>query len=123
MEKLYLWIALAPLIGAIIAGLFGKQIGKTGAHLATIAGVGFSTIASMMVLKYLVIDGGDAYNASVKVHPVCVHTPQSTCPRDKPNFSCSGDKHRNERDRLKLIILCPRKLRQSARKQSSHSLL
>jgi NADH-quinone oxidoreductase subunit L len=65
MENLYLWIALAPLIGAIIAGLFGKQIGKTGAHLATIAGVGFSTVASMMVLKYLVVDGGEAYNASV----------------------------------------------------------
>jgi len=65
MEKLYLWIALAPLIGAIIAGLFGKQIGKAGAHLVTIAGVGFSTIASMMVLKYLVVDGGEAYNASV----------------------------------------------------------
>jgi NADH-quinone oxidoreductase subunit L len=65
MENLYLWIALAPLIGAIIAGLFGKQIGKTGAHLATIAGVGFSTVASMMVLKYLVVDGGETYNASV----------------------------------------------------------
>ena len=65
MENLYLWIALAPLIGAIVAGLFGKQIGKTGAHLATIAGVGFSTVASMMVLKYLVVDGGQAYNASV----------------------------------------------------------
>jgi NADH-quinone oxidoreductase subunit L len=65
MENLYLWIALAPLFGAIIAGLFGKQIGKTGAHLITIAGVGFSTVASMMVLKYLVVDGGQAYNASV----------------------------------------------------------
>ncbi|PCJ50909.1 MAG: NADH-quinone oxidoreductase subunit L [Gammaproteobacteria bacterium] len=65
MEKLYLWIAIAPLIGAIIAGLFGKQIGKTGAHIVTIAGVGFSTIASMFVLKYLALDGGEAYNASV----------------------------------------------------------
>jgi len=65
MENLYLWIVLAPLIGAIIAGLLGKQIGRTGSHLVTIAGVGFSTIASMIVLKYLVVDGGEAYNASV----------------------------------------------------------
>lgn len=65
MENLYLWIVLAPLLGAIIAGLLGKQIGRTGSHLVTIAGVAFSTVASMWVLKYLVVDGGEAYNASV----------------------------------------------------------
>jgi len=65
MENYYLWIVLAPLLGAIIAGLLGKQIGRTGAHLVTIAGVAFSTVASMMVLKYLLVDGGEAYNASV----------------------------------------------------------
>ncbi len=65
MENLYLWIILAPLIGAIIAGLLGKQIGRTGSHLITIAGVAFSTVASIMVLKYLLVDGGEAYNGSV----------------------------------------------------------
>ncbi len=65
MENYYLWIVLAPLIGAIVAGLLGKQIGRTGAHIVTIAGVAFSTVASVMVLKYLLIDGGEAYNASV----------------------------------------------------------
>jgi len=65
MEKLYLWIVLAPLIGAITAGLLGKQIGRTGSHLVTIAGVGFSTVASMFVLKYLLLDGGEAYNANL----------------------------------------------------------
>ncbi|MCP3674283.1 MAG: NADH-quinone oxidoreductase subunit L, partial [Gammaproteobacteria bacterium] len=65
MEKLYLWIVLAPLIGAIIAGLFGKQIGRAGSHVVTIAGVAFSTVASMLVMKHLLIDGGEAYNASV----------------------------------------------------------
>ena len=65
MEKLYLWIVLAPLIGAIIAGLLGKQIGRRGSHIITIVGVAFSTGASMMVLKYLLFDGGQAYNASV----------------------------------------------------------
>ena len=65
MEKLYLWIVLAPLIGAIVSGLLGKQIGRAGSHIVTIAGVGFSTVVSMFVLKYLTVDGGEAYNASV----------------------------------------------------------
>ena len=38
MENFYLAIPLAPLLGAIIAGLFGKQIGRVGAHTVTILG-------------------------------------------------------------------------------------
>lgn len=64
MEKLYLWIVLAPLIGAIVAGIFGKQIGRAGAHWVTILGVAFSTIASMYVLSVM-LDGGAVYNGSV----------------------------------------------------------
>jgi len=64
MEKLYLWIVLAPLLGAIIAGLLGKQIGRAGAHVVTILGVAFSTIASIYTLSYL-LDGGESYNGSV----------------------------------------------------------
>ncbi|NNJ72128.1 MAG: NADH-quinone oxidoreductase subunit L, partial [Enterobacterales bacterium] len=64
MEKLYLWIVLAPLLGAIIAGLLGKQIGRAGAHVVTILGVAFSTLASMYTLSYL-LDGGETYNGSV----------------------------------------------------------
>jgi hypothetical protein len=39
MQSIYLTIALAPLAAAIIAGLFGKAIGKAGAHRVTILGV------------------------------------------------------------------------------------
>jgi NADH-quinone oxidoreductase subunit L len=65
MENVYLAIPLAPLFGAIIAGLFGKQIGRAGAHTVTILGVGISFVLSLMVLKQFAIDGAETYNASV----------------------------------------------------------
>ena len=40
MNNYYLTIVLAPLAAAIVAGLFGKQIGRAGAHWVTILGVG-----------------------------------------------------------------------------------
>jgi NADH:ubiquinone oxidoreductase subunit 5 (subunit L)/multisubunit Na+/H+ antiporter MnhA subunit len=39
MQKLYLLVPLAPLFGAIVAGLFGKIVGRRGAHIVTILGV------------------------------------------------------------------------------------
>ena len=47
---LYLIIALAPLAGCLLAGLFGNQIGRRGAHTATILGVGISAALSAQVL-------------------------------------------------------------------------
>jgi len=41
-KTILLVIVLAPLFGAIVAGLFGRQIGRAGAHTVTIAGVGLS---------------------------------------------------------------------------------
>ena len=57
-------IALAPLIGAIIAGLFGRQVGTKGAHTATIVGVALSCALSIQVLWQLV-NGADPYNQNV----------------------------------------------------------
>ena len=34
-----IWVPLAPLAGAIVAGFFGKAVGRRGAHMATILGV------------------------------------------------------------------------------------
>jgi NADH-quinone oxidoreductase subunit L len=65
MEKLYLAIPLAPLIGALIAGLFGRQIGRAGAHTVTILGVAISFVLSLVVLKHIAIDGADPFNGSV----------------------------------------------------------
>jgi NADH-quinone oxidoreductase subunit L len=51
MEQVYLAIVLAPLIGAIVAGLGGRVIGRAGAHWVTILGVAVSFALSLLVLK------------------------------------------------------------------------
>lgn len=58
---LYLVIALAPLAGAILAGLFGtgflgRQVGRSAAHVITILGVLISFIGSVAVL-FQVLNG------------------------------------------------------------------
>ncbi len=65
MQNVYLTIVLAPLFGAIIAGLFGRYISRQVAHTVTIAGVAVSAILSLYVFKYIVIDGGEPYNGTV----------------------------------------------------------
>ena len=58
-------IALLPLLGAIIAGLFGRRIGRAGAHTVTILGVAVSCALSLYVLKQLLMDGVPAYDGPV----------------------------------------------------------
>ncbi|MGF1642144.1 MAG: NADH-quinone oxidoreductase subunit L [Thiotrichales bacterium] len=65
MEQLYLAIPLASLFGAIVAGLFGKAIGRTGAHTVTILGVAISFILSVVAFKHIVMDGGETFNGTV----------------------------------------------------------
>src|ERR1700720_4737216 len=65
MEPIYLTIALAPLVAAVIAGLFGKAIGKSGAHSITILGVGISCLLSVYVLYLILFDGLAPYNGTV----------------------------------------------------------
>ena len=64
-DKVYLAIVLAPLLGAVIAGLAGNIIGRRGAHWVTIIGVGISTVLSLLAYKHLMFDGGEVYNANV----------------------------------------------------------
>ena len=54
---LYLLVPLAPLAGAIIAGLAGGVIGRSGAHWVAIAGVTVSLVASVYVYVGLPADG------------------------------------------------------------------
>jgi NADH-quinone oxidoreductase subunit L len=61
----HLTIVLAPLFAAIIAGLFGRQIGRAAAHWITILAVGLSCVLSILVLKHLYFDGGQTENYSV----------------------------------------------------------
>jgi NADH-quinone oxidoreductase subunit L len=56
-QNLLLAVPLAPLVGAIAAGFFGKQIGRRGAHTITILGVLIAFIISAMTLKSVAIDG------------------------------------------------------------------
>jgi len=54
--SLYLTIALAPLLGAILAGLFGtgflgRQVSRRNSHILTIALVAVSAIGSVLVLR------------------------------------------------------------------------
>src|SRR5450432_3715910 len=65
MQPIYLTIALAPLAAAIIAGLFGKAIGKTGSHSVTIAGVGISCVLSLYVLYRILFQGQATFNGPV----------------------------------------------------------
>jgi NADH-quinone oxidoreductase subunit L len=62
-QNLLLTVALAPLAGAIVAGLFGKSIGRGGAHWVTILGVLVSFVGSTMVLRDVI--GGARFNATV----------------------------------------------------------
>ena len=50
-------VPVAPLVGAILAGLFGKQIGRAGAHWVTIIGVAVAFVLSFMTLLSVVNDG------------------------------------------------------------------
>ncbi|MDX9839580.1 MAG: NADH-quinone oxidoreductase subunit L, partial [Azoarcus sp.] len=51
MQKLYLLVPLAPLFGAIMAGLFGKAIGRAGAHIVTILGVAIAFVVSVVMYQ------------------------------------------------------------------------
>ncbi|MDP1927997.1 MAG: NADH-quinone oxidoreductase subunit L [Thiobacillus sp.] len=63
MQTLYLIVPLAPLLGAIIAGFFGKLIGRTLSHIVTITGVAVSLIASVLVFQDVL--AGHTYNGTV----------------------------------------------------------
>jgi NADH-quinone oxidoreductase subunit L len=63
MKTLYLLIPLAPLFGAILAGLFGKFIGRAGSHVVTVLGVAISFVLSVIVWKD--VQAGHTFNGSV----------------------------------------------------------
>ncbi|WP_322059646.1 NADH-quinone oxidoreductase subunit L [Paraburkholderia sp. J63] len=62
-ETLLLAIPLAPLAGSLIAGLFGKTVGRAGAHTVTILGVAIAFVLSCITLFDVV--NGASFNATV----------------------------------------------------------
>jgi len=63
MKTLYLIIPLAPLFGAILAGLFSRALGRSGAHTVTILGVAVSFLASLIVLMDVM--AGNTFNGNI----------------------------------------------------------
>jgi NADH-quinone oxidoreductase subunit L len=61
--QLYLLVPLAPLAGAIVAGLGGKAVGRAGAHWVTILGVAVSFAASCLIFSRAL--DGQVFNGSV----------------------------------------------------------
>jgi NADH-quinone oxidoreductase subunit L len=64
MEAIYTAIPLAPLFGAIVAGLFGKKIGRAGAHWVTILGVAVAFLLSVVVANDVMFNG-NTFNGTV----------------------------------------------------------
>ncbi|HET7527559.1 MAG TPA: NADH-quinone oxidoreductase subunit L, partial [Burkholderiaceae bacterium] len=62
--NLLLTVALAPLVGAVVAGLFGSKVGRKGAHRVAILGMWVSFIASTIVLWQVAV-GGARFNATI----------------------------------------------------------
>jgi NADH-quinone oxidoreductase subunit L len=63
MKLLYSLVPLAPLLGAIVAGLFGRYVGRAGAHWVTISGVAVALLASLWVLSDVL--SGNTFNGPV----------------------------------------------------------
>jgi NADH dehydrogenase subunit L (EC 1.6.5.3) len=65
MENIYLTIALAPLLGAIIAGFFGGMLGRKATHTITILGVLVSTVLALYVFNHHVLEKGEIFNQNL----------------------------------------------------------
>lgn len=62
MHTLIYALILSPLIGAFIAGCFGRLIGRAASHTVTIVGVAVSFVSACVLFKYMVIDSSAAIN-------------------------------------------------------------
>jgi len=63
--QIYLAIVLAPLVAAVVAGLFGRRIGRAGAHTVTILGVAVSFALSAWTLAGLIGGSVSPFNETV----------------------------------------------------------
>jgi NADH-quinone oxidoreductase subunit L len=63
--SILLTIALAPLVGCLLAGFLGKFLGRAGSHTVTILGVAVSCALSFHVLYQLTLGGAETYNQNI----------------------------------------------------------
>ena len=61
--NMYLLAALAPLIGSMLTGFFGRKIGRSGSHVVAILGVLVSLILSIKI--FIDVLNGNSFNGSV----------------------------------------------------------
>ena len=64
MKSIYLSIVFAPLIGSILAGIFGHWMERKVAHIVTIGGVAASFVLSLVVFQDTAING-NTFNGNV----------------------------------------------------------
>src|SRR5262249_10695584 len=63
MKTLYLIVPLAPLIGAIIVGLFGPKLGRAVSHWLWIIGVAVAFVASIVIWRD--VNAGHVFNGDI----------------------------------------------------------
>ncbi len=56
LPSIALIAVLSPLFGSLIAGLFGKKVGRSGAHYVTIIGVAVALLLSLFLAKMMLLD-------------------------------------------------------------------
>lgn len=65
LKTTLLLIPLLPLLGALVAGLLRNQVGRRGAHVVTIVGVGLSFLLSAWILGQQIFEGLETVNISI----------------------------------------------------------
>lgn len=65
VKLLYALIPLSPLFAAIVAGLFGRRIGRVMSHRITIASVALSFLLSLVAFQQIVLGGNGPYNETL----------------------------------------------------------
>jgi NADH-quinone oxidoreductase subunit L len=65
MVTLYLVVALAPLVGAVVVGLWGAKLGRAASHWICILGVAVSTVGSGFILRDVL--AGHTFNGDIYV--------------------------------------------------------
>lgn len=65
MKGIYALLAFSPLVAAIIAGFFGRRIGRKNSHRVTIAGVGLSFLLSCYAFTHVVLGDAPVFDESL----------------------------------------------------------
>ncbi|HVV68723.1 MAG TPA: NADH-quinone oxidoreductase subunit L [Gammaproteobacteria bacterium] len=65
IQTVVLIVIFVPLLGAAIAGIGGKLIGRSGAHWVTILGIAIAFCGALYLFGKMIVQGMPAYNTSL----------------------------------------------------------